>query len=64
MGISTAEGAGKADVEIQDPVLPVTPTPTVPPIMPGMSAVELKPTFSIKEIEVRNRELEVEAMHL
>ncbi|KAI3368019.1 hypothetical protein L3Q82_026845 [Scortum barcoo] len=55
---------GKADTEIRDPVLPVTPTPKDPPVSPGMSAEELQLILCIKKLEVRNRELEVEAMHL
>ncbi|KAI3368074.1 hypothetical protein L3Q82_026895 [Scortum barcoo] len=61
---STAEVAAKADMEIRDPVPPVTPAPKDTPVLPGMSADELQLTLRIKELEVRNRELEVEAMHL
>lgn len=41
-----------------------TTAPADPPITPGMSAEELQLTRRIMEKEVRNQELEVEAMHL
>uniref|UniRef100_A0A671VWW5 Gypsy retrotransposon integrase-like protein 1 n=1 Tax=Sparus aurata TaxID=8175 RepID=A0A671VWW5_SPAAU len=46
-------------------VLAGTPAPLhALPTQTGMSAEELKLTLCIREVEVRNRELEVEAMHL
>ncbi|KAI3370535.1 hypothetical protein L3Q82_025294 [Scortum barcoo] len=59
---STAEVAGKANMEIRDPVPPITPAPKDPPVSPGMSAEKLQLTLRIKGLEVRNRELE--AMNL
>ncbi|KAG7516241.1 hypothetical protein JOB18_026518 [Solea senegalensis] len=38
------------------------PTPTAPTILLGMLAEELRLSLHIKEMEVRNQELEVQAM--
>ena len=61
---ASAESAGKGDVEIREPVPPVTPVHSDPPFTPGLSAEELRLTLRIREMEMRNRQLEVEAMHL
>lgn len=50
--LSTTEGAGKADVELRDPVPPVMTTPTDSSITSGMLAEVLRLTLHIKEMEV------------
>ncbi|CAB1415716.1 unnamed protein product [Pleuronectes platessa] len=62
-GPSTADGEGEADLELRDPVPPITPIAADPSIMSGMSEEELRLTLHIREMEMRNQGLEVQAMH-
>lgn len=65
--VAFVNGAGKADVEPLAPSTgpPVNTSPLAPPSsMMGTSAEELQLMLCIMEVELRNWELEVEAMHL
>ena len=61
---AVAESVGKTDVELREPVPRVTPVLSDPPLTSGLSAEELRLTLCIKEMEMKNSQLEVEAMHL
>lgn len=51
----------EADTELQDPVPPVTPASIGPSVSPGASAEELPLRLHIRELELRNQDLEVQS---